>query len=82
MATKNDDTNTASVSGTISLRSAVVIAVCSMLGSGALPSCTGAQRQAEILERLDRIERSHDRDYREVDRRISRLEGARGAGSD
>lgn len=81
MATKHDDTNTATVSGSISLRTAVVIAVCSMLGSGALPSCTGAQRQAEILERLDRIERNHERDYRDVDRRVSRLEGARGAGS-
>lgn len=67
MPTRNDR-NTI----TISVRSAVAIAIASALASGAAPSCTG--RQDEIVERLDRVERIMRAEREDTDRRLTRLE--------
>lgn len=87
MPTEKDDTNTAAVSGTVSVRSVVLIALASALSSGVAPTCSS--RQDEIVQRLDRLEQKVDSKLdrvadkaHELDTRLSRLEGARGSGSE
>lgn len=80
------DNNTASVSGTVSIKSVVLIAALTALSSNVVPACVN--RDAEIVSKLDRLETKFDTKlerladrHSQLDARVARLEGARGASS-
>jgi len=66
MATRrDDDTNHASLSARVSLRTAVLLGALGLFGSGGINACTTDAKQEQIMTEL-----------RELNTRVSRIEGA------
>lgn len=76
------DTNTASVSAKVSLRTAAVLALATALGSNVV-QCAGSRSLESRFDRLEakldaRLESVTER-QRDLDVRLARVEGARGS---
>jgi coenzyme F420-reducing hydrogenase delta subunit len=85
MQRAENDTNTASVSAKVSLRTAAVLALATALGSNVV-QCAGSRSLESRFDRLEqkidnRLETVAEKQH-ELGIRLARIEGARGAGGE